>query len=244
MRWSYALALVVVGCGSGSSAVEPVPVGHHDTGSPAATGELVVRLGGEYPDLNFPLTIRFPGGSARIADGGEHRVQVPASDTELTRVEIEGWRPVWIRVPVGGGARLSSHPCCGVTFDSNTYDDQLAVCAVDGACPAGTEQVPHALAADPVCQQRPRCVAESRVRAVQRGRGGPGALITESEVRYPIGADRGAAYQPADKNIADMFGFAIEGGGPDRQDVAMDAGFAYTIWLDGDQVVGVTRSAR
>ncbi|HUQ08305.1 MAG TPA: hypothetical protein VM261_37690 [Kofleriaceae bacterium] len=207
------------------------------TAASSPTGTVVVRLGGDFPDLRFPLTVRHARGETVIPDGGEHRVDgVPASEDELTRVEIEGWRPIWVHVPPGGETWLSSHACCGVTFDSNTYDDAIATCAPPGGtCPIDVVEVPHSLAADPVCGDRPRCVPRSKLRVVQARSGAEITIVDENGEVYRAGEEAGLVYP----NIADMFTFAVDGS-DQRQDVAMDRGATYSIFLDGAAVTRVS----
>jgi hypothetical protein len=234
------VAVVASACGSEPRApVTPSSRADEVTASaaPAPTGTVVVRLGGDYPDLRFPLTVTHAGGLATIPDGGEHRIAgIAASDTELTRVDIEGWRPIWVRVPIDGEVTLSAHPCCGVTFSSNTYDDAIATCAPPGgACTGDVTEVPHTLAADPVCGDRPRCVPRSKLRVVQARAGDESAIVDENGEVYRASEAAGLVYP----NIADMFTFAV-GDAQRRQDIAMDRGATYTVHLDGDEVTGVT----
>lgn len=231
---------LIAACG-GESRAPSAPTHRATELAPEASGTLVVALGGDYPDLRFPLTVTFDGGSAVVLDGGEHPIAVPANDTELTRITIEGWRPIWIHIPPGGTARLSPHPCCGITFDSNTYDDELARCATGDICPDGTEQVPHSLADDPVCHERERCAPVAKVRVVQEQATGPSTIVSENDETYLATRDPGAPLAVADRNIADMFSFAVEGAS-ERQDIAMNAGVAYTVWLDGAEVTRISAS--
>jgi hypothetical protein len=237
---SVVIVSVVAACGAEPRApVTPSSRADDVTASaaPAPTGTVVVRLGGDYPDLRFPLTVTHAGGLATIPDGGEHRIPgVAASDTELTRVDIEGWRPIWVRVPIDGEVTLSAHPCCGVTFDSNTYDDAIATCAPPGgACTGDVTEVPHTLAEDPVCGDRPRCVPRRKLRVVQTRVRDDSAIVDENGEVYRANEVEGLVYP----NIADMFTFEV-GDAQLRQDIAMDRGATYTIRLDGDEVTGVT----
>jgi hypothetical protein len=194
------------------------PITNASTDGPP-TGDVRLRLGGEYPDFHFPLTVAHAGGSDVIADGREHVITVAASDDELTRIEIEGWRPIWVRVPLGGSTTLSTHPCCGITFDSNSYDDAIATCAPAGRCPSDTDELHPAIANDALCGDRERCVPRRNIRVVQARAGGIESVVDEGG-----------------PNIADMYTFDVGGV---RQDVAMDRATTYTIFLDGDRVTRI-----
>jgi hypothetical protein len=218
MRHLIALLLVASAC-SGDAPHPATPITNASTAGPP-TGEVRLHLAGDFPDFKFPLTVTYPGGSDVVADDREHLITVPASADELTRIEIEGWRPIWVRVPIGGTTTLSSHPCCGITFDSNSYDDAIATCApAGGACPGDRDELHPALAADPLCGDRQRCVPRRIVNVVQARTGGPTTV-----------ADEGGP------NIADMYTFTA---GDVQQDVAMDRATTYTIFLDGDQVTRI-----
>jgi len=243
MRHLLAFLLATSAC-SGDAPRPATPIGNDTRAEPVATattgtGEVRLLLAGEFPDLRFPLTVSYPGGTSQVVDGRAHGITVPASDDELTRIEIEGWRPIWVRVPIGGSVSLSTHPCCGITFDSNTYDDAIASCTDDtGMCPAGRVEVPHSLAEDAVCGDRERCVPHTTLRVVQARAGGASNIVDEGGDVYRASADPSAPADIAHPNIADMFSFQVDGSEV-RQDVGMDRGASYTIFLDGTEVTRV-----
>jgi hypothetical protein len=219
------IVLLVMLAACSGPAKPATPLANASTAGPV-TGDVRLRLGGDYPDFAF-------GGSEVIADGSEHRITVPASDDELTRIEIEGWRPIWVRVPVGGSTTLSTHPCCGITFDSNSYDDAIATCAPDGgACPIERDELHPAIAADALCGERERCVPRRKLRVVQARVGGAESIVDEDGEVFRAGEAEDLVFA----NIADMYTFDVGGV---RQDVAMDRATTYTIFLDGDQVTRV-----
>jgi hypothetical protein len=234
MRSFIALVFTFAAC-SGDVPRPATPISNTNTTTAIATGDVRIQFGRDDPYFNYPVTVAYPGGHTEIPDGTEHRITVPAGDHELTRIDVGSSEHVWVRVPVGGAVLLTADACCGITFDSNTYDDAIATCAdTDGDCGAEALPVPHALAHDPVCGHHTRCVPDNLLSIEQRRAGGPTELQDETERIYR--ASEGEML--TSPNATDMFWFAVEGS-PDWHEIAMDRGVAYTVVLDGEWVTRI-----
>jgi hypothetical protein len=200
----------------------------------------ILRVDFRDPSFELPVTLRHPGGVLDVT-GGRDEVQLPAGDPELTPIRV-GPRQVWILIAAGRVAQLGAHPCCFLNYNGTAYDDALAVCGTP-TCPDGTEQVPHALAEDPICGARPRCVPPPQVRFV---RDGAPATILQDELgaSYSAAPRETAAYQRVRTNIAEMLVVSVvrsDGGLASPHWIALDHGARYTVRIAAGDIVGVTR---
>lgn len=143
---------------------------------------------------------------------------------------------VWIQ-PGRESQIETNHPCCGLAYDGNRYDDALASCAArddDTDCGPRKTGVYPGLADDAICGSRRRCVPLPEVRVVVHDR----TMVEGSDAEgNPLGGEP-TKHRPVHLGPDGFVDLTIAGR---AERVAVDYGSRYTIEVRGNRIARITR---